>query len=204
MLVTARELMEMYPLGSSNFNPEDFGEISALIESGNGFDSTDNKTLPAKLMLVVTEVAEAIQWCESGEGDPLYEEIADIMIRLFAMVHTYAAYLRAQNHCQRPWRWRYTNLTQVMVPGTGQSYIRDVRNKFPIERIMWDVVRQLCNAMERYRHSSYEKALESMETALSVTAEIADVMDIDWRSSVKSKTLKNLGRPYLHGKSSTA
>jgi NTP pyrophosphatase (non-canonical NTP hydrolase) len=81
-------------------------EICALIEKGNGFETANDRTIPSKLMLVVTEIQEAVSWCNQCIGDPLQEELADIMIRLMAMIHWYGIdELKFDG-----WTWYYSQL----------------------------------------------------------------------------------------------
>jgi hypothetical protein len=173
------------------FNPFLFSEICALTESANGFDSTDDRTLSGKLMLVVTELHEGVEWCQTGMGDPLEEELADVMIRLFAMIHAYVVHIQWDG-----WTWRYRKCFDKEHQAMRVCRVRD-----SIEQTLWPVVAQLSRAMEAHRHSNVDGVMIALEQAVAYTAEIADALSLDWEKALKYKAKKNLGRGYLHGKS---
>lgn len=64
-----------------------FAKLCASHEMQNGFESATLDNLPTKLMLVVTELAEAVEAHRVIEVDieNLHEEIVDAIIRLFAI-----------------------------------------------------------------------------------------------------------------------
>lgn len=142
----------------------------------NGFEPPTWENLPIKVMLVVTEVNEAISACKGLDGDPLEEELADIWIRVSGIL----AALWGES-----WNIRIT---------------KKVTTYRPIEVQLWPIVSYCCQAVEAWRHDNKTDVQISLELALAETQSLAEALGFGLIAEVAKKLEKNRGRERFHGK----
>jgi hypothetical protein len=173
-------------LGTMSIKPYDHIKLSivcSLIAEANGFDNTlkEKLTIMARLMLVITELDEAMDFYTSNEGDPLEEEIADAAIRLFQI-----ALDINENHS---WNFRYTETPQSMA-----------KDREPLEKQLWETIHYVSLAAESWRHDKWDDIQISVELAIASLFKVAQSFDFDLFSEMINKCYKNSYRPFKHGK----
>lgn len=149
-----------------------------------GFDPPTWENLPIKVMLVVTEVEEAINFVQEGGNDPLGEELADIWIRVSGIL--------SQLWGEHGWSARYHR-------------VMDANHLYhPIEVHMWPIVKWCCRAVEAWRHDKKNDVQACLELALKETWQIAATLGIDIEVEIYAKLEKNRQRAHLHGKAKSS
>ena len=148
----------------------------------NGFDPPTWENLPIKVMLVITEISEAIESAHSMGDDPMSEELADIWIRISGIL---AALWGSE------WAVRY---------GKGQM----IYVFAPIEVLLWPIARHCCNAVECWRHEKRDDTRMELEFAIKQLAVLAYSLDIDLTTEIEMKMRKNSKRAKFHGKAKSS
>jgi hypothetical protein len=159
------------------------------IASEKGFDAPDWETnFPAKLLLVITELDEAVQWIEGHGKDPIGVELADTAIRLLSTLRSIWG---------RDW-------------SAGRVEYRRVPSRIgtfePLQVTVWPIIRNVCGAVECWRRNGtapvndFKEAMICMELALLETFRAADRLGIDLHAEILAKAEKNAAREKLHGK----
>jgi len=164
--------------------------------AAKGWDQPTWENLPGKLMLVVTEVDEAVESAEAPANqdydrhfqrtyrwDP--SELADIIIRTIDILNTlwpeaWDTALLSHHELQRP--FAYTQ------PPTG---------------IGWSFVRTLSGAMEYWRHSDREMVRKRLQDVVMLARYVALAQGTDLDAALVAKADINDKRPPLHGKKMT-
>lgn len=192
----AREILDTLVSVSmeNHYEQYNLANVCYLIESGNGFESTDNSNLPAKLMLVITEIIEARQYCynpEEKSNEPLGEELADVCIRLYAMIYSYSM------------------INEVVVEFSENiSFNTSLELRYlensSLEYKLFFIIDKLSEAMEWYRHNNHTGVVVCMTQALNRTIYLSNnIFNVDLFTNIFMKCRKNMKRLYLHGKVST-
>lgn len=171
------------------------GTLYALAEEvfnvarDRGFDAADwDSNFPAKLLLVITELDEAVQWVEGHGKDPVEVELADTAIRLLNTLHSV-------------WGrdWSAGRVEHRRAPDRMGTFE-------PLQVTLWPIIRNICGAIECWRRNGTspindrKEAMICMELALLETFRAADRMGIDLLSEIRRKSTKNAMREKLHGK----
>lgn len=159
---------------------KELGVISAYIQEANGFDAATNETLLAKLMLVITEIDEAIDGIEDVEN-PIAEEVADIAIRLLAI---------AENFSDGDWHYRSIPKVEPLNIFSGQTP----------EELLFPIISMCSKAAEAHRKGKKDDTINYIELAIKETYLFAVKARIDLFKEVIKKSYKNLNRGWLHGK----
>jgi len=168
-------------------NPNNVAAVCRYIETANGFTGAKHDGLLPKLMLVVTEIDEGMQYFYSNEGDPLHEELADAAIRLMAAIHDWT---------DGNWNMRHPLI---------EVHERTMYEKNqPLQKQMLEIIHFLCLAAEHWRHNKDEDTVISMEQALMKIFYTAENFGYDLWVHVIEKCYINTTRPYLHGKQQSA
>ena len=151
------------------------------VNDANGWDRPTLETLPMKLMIVVTELDEAVMGSIGLGKDPLNEELADVAIRLLHILESV-------------WPDSWTLRNSVLNMNLYQN----------IEVSLWPIVHWLCSATEYWRSDKSLDTRISLETALSATRRIARTLGFDLVADIKQKTERNAERGHLHGRAKSA
>ena len=153
---------------------------SNQIATANGFDQPSWKNLPIKIMLIITELDEGVDYVNGGTGEPLSEELADATIRLLSILH--ALYEDA-------WHERSPALSVPCSPFQRP------------ESLFWaPIVRPLCRAVETWRHDNAADTQTWLELTLTGLIAVAGALNIHLENEVLRKCVKNSQRPFRHGK----
>lgn len=148
----------------------------------NGFDAPTWENMLNKLMLVITEIDEAIDALTGGGEDPLDEELADIWIRLSGIL----AALWPED-----WAVRYENLQP------GHRY-------HSVEELLWPIATMCCKAAEAWRKDKRDDTRMWLEYAIKETVQAALTFEVDLWAAVEAKLIKNRNRPKFHGKAKSS
>lgn len=144
----------------------------------NGFDAPTWENFPIKVMLVITEIDEAIEAVDGGGEDPLDEELADVWIRLTGILSAL---------WPEDWAVRYEGMM------AGYRY-------HSIEELLWPIASMCCKAVEAWRHEEHVDARMWLEIALKETVQSAITCEVDLWAAVEAKLAKNKNRRKYHGK----
>lgn len=156
--------------------------LTVEVNTANGFDVPTWEKLPTKLLLVITELDEAVSATDDarhGDEHNFGEELADAAIRL---LHILASVW--------PGEWHIRNLTIGVVRSVFQEPAA----------ALWPAVSTICQATECWRKEKRADAALWCEYALSTVIGIADAYGVDLQTEVATKLVKNAQRGYLHGK----
>lgn len=134
----------------------------------------------SKLMLVVTEVVEAVD--AEVSRDALAPELADIAIRLLGILEATA-----------PGAWSPSRI-EVRGSYTPPVFLRSA------PEMVFPVVRYCAEAAEAWRRDNRTDATIACELALLTTFRLADTCGIDLMEAIFEKHEKNKTRAYRHGK----
>jgi len=164
----------------------DLARENLQVVLGNGFDPPTWQNLPIKVMLVITEIDEAVQAAKGGSTDPLPEELADIWIRISGIL---AALWEDE------WAVRY-----------GKVEAESVYQ--PIELHLWPIVSWCSKAVEAWRHDHRDDTRTYLELALKATAQtcrtLGGHLGVDLTDEVRKKLAKNASRERFHGKAKSS
>lgn len=158
----------------------------AKIAREHGFDECTWENFPVKLMLVVSEIKEAVEAMEGMQGHTNFEvgeELADVAIRTLQIV-------------------------EILWPGWSAERItkRTVqqRTAFSIPQLMvWPMMKYAVEALESWRNEQRGDAQQCLELLLLELWRVSDRMHIDLEGFVQLKMDKNEKRPHLNGKKRT-
>lgn len=162
--------------------------ICGAIQIINEFDNTKKEplTILAKMLLVITELDEAMEYYYNGVGDPLGEELADAAIRMFTIMHDIT---------DNKWNFRYTK--------TKNKSTLEKRNT-PLEKQLWKVIHNIVLATEYWRDDNWIDIQISLELAISKLFLVADNFGIDIWLEMLSKCNKNIERKPKHNRKQSA
>jgi NTP pyrophosphatase (non-canonical NTP hydrolase) len=115
----------------------------------NGFEAPTWDRLLSKLMLVVTELDEAVAAVKGDGKDPLEEELADAAIRLIDILKAKPLTMV----CRAAEQWRYDNRTDVRIAiELALAALFGLASRLGID-LMAEMVRKTKrNALRGYRH----------------------------------------------------
>jgi NTP pyrophosphatase (non-canonical NTP hydrolase) len=143
----------------------------------NGFEAPTWDRLLSKLMLVVTELDEAVAAVKGDGKDPLEEELADAAIRLIDILKAVWG---------DDWNERDGD-------GGGTPFER-------IEVMLWKPLTMVCRAAEQWRYDNRTDVRIAIELALAALFGLASRLGIDLMAEMVRKTKRNALRGYRHGK----
>jgi hypothetical protein len=149
------------------------------IAKQNGFDDPTWDTLPTKVMLVVTEIVEAIQ---ASKPEELVEEFADIALRTLAILHCV---------------WGDDWSTSRVEERRRHDHVLTFQTR---ESLLFPVLNHLACAVDDWRHSRKVDAKIRLERALLELWRLADALKVDLYAACVAKCEKNKTRGHLHGK----
>lgn len=170
-------------------NLHDAACLADEIASANGFDPPTWDNFPAKLMMVVTEIDEfvdAAEGVENGDCGGTKEELADVAIRLLAMIH---ALTHGKWNCRVR---RYNEPADYYDRRIG--WLRSPKDE------VWPIVSRISKATEVWRKGRRVDAIQHIEFAIKECFALADRVGFNLFSEILTKAAKNAQRPKLHGK----
>lgn len=138
----------------------------------------------AKLMLVVTEIDEAVD--SAPHRDEFAEELADVAIRTLGILS--ACHAKS---------WAATRIENRSMSGLQKG--RPVVWDRP-EVVLWAITKYVVRAAECWRTDDRKDAGVALELALLETFRIADRCGIDLMAAIEAKDAKNQTREHQHGK----
>lgn len=156
------------------------------VNDANRWDRPTLETLPTKIMLVVTELDEAVQYVHGFSGDPIEVEVADAAIRL---LHILGALW--------PDQWWLRGTTWAGGPAEGAQFKE-------VERLLWPIVGQLCHAVEAWRDDRGVDVKVGLECAFGECRRLARILDFDLFETMAAKVEVNAKRGKLHGRVNSA
>lgn len=166
-----------------NLPLHDWAKKVAEVSASKGFVLATWETLPMKLMLMVTEVQEAID-AAPGRREDFAMELADIAIR---MLESLDSIWRGQ--------WSAGRVTRRQrIDDTSGLVWRSPPETFA------PVLRMLVLACEAWRKDNRPDAMNALEIALVYVFRVADATNINLMEAIAEKTARNELRPHLHGK----
>lgn len=154
------------------------------VNDANGWDRPTMESLPIKIMLVVTELDEAVHAVQNPHADPLNEELADVVVRLLHIL---------ESLWPGDWALRERN----------SYYGRELVFQ-SIQTTLWDVLTPLCSAVEHWRSDKAVDVRISLEYAFEKTRAIARRLGFDLLQDVQEKTERNAERGLRHGRARSA
>ncbi len=162
-----------------SFTPAGFwkglAERITEVNDDNGWDRPEFETLPIKLMLVSTELVEAVEATRVKGRECYTAELADTAIRLLHVLDSIW-----------PSTWHVRSALEV---DPFQS----------MEQIVWPVFSDMCKAVESWRHNNEVDARGWLEGAFANILSISDALDFDLYEEMSKKVEINATRGYLHG-----
>jgi hypothetical protein len=151
---------------------------AAIVASANGFDQPTWENLPIKVMLVVTEVVEAINAKDDAQ---LLEEFADIALRTLAILE-----------CCFDW-------APSRIEDRNCHYHTPTYRYHPMESLLFQVLNMLAKSVEAWRREAQSDACLHLELALLALWRLADVLNFDLCNACLKKLERNRTREHLHG-----
>lgn len=159
--------------------------------AAKGWDKPTWENLPGKLMLVVTEVDEAVQSATLDPDDDLYRwdssELADIIIRTVDILYTI---------------WPEWPLNRVHEDRVRLPLYPAISRMLPETR-GWNFIKLLSSATEHWRLGNKPSVASHLELLLLDVYRLADCADINLDAALVAKADINDKRPPLHGKKMT-
>lgn len=149
------------------------------VNDKNGWDKPTWENLPAKVMMIMTELDEAYDgwsgYVEGREYANYPEELADVAIRIMDVL-------------EAVWPLWCVRTPKVL----GDPYN-------PVG-MLWSVVGPLCKSVEAWRHDEQDDTRTCLELALMHLREVAETSGVTLPAWIDEKIRKNSTRGKLHGK----
>lgn len=159
-------------------------KLVAEIAEHKGFDRCTWENLPIKLAFVMTEIDEALRELDVFPAPGLPAEMADIAIRTLAVLGTLW-----------PDSW---NSSRIEGEGTQRSQVPNPHREPAV--LFRPINGHLCKAIGYWRNDNKVDTMQCLEFALLDLYRLADAYGIDLDDAIYTKCIKNIDRPYRHGK----
>jgi NTP pyrophosphatase (non-canonical NTP hydrolase) len=166
-------------IGSVSLDGPNIFEIMAVskrIAILNGFDAPTWENFATKIMFVITELDEAVQASVAGDSENFREEIADVAIRIAAI------------------------MSSLGIESSRTATTNKRRLLSSAEVMLWPIVSNLTYAIEAWRNEKLGDAAIALELALIETFRIAGTVGFNLEREIWKKCLKNTTRGLHHGK----
>lgn len=157
-----------------------FAEKIGEVNRANGWDVPNYGTIPAKVMMVVTELDEARDAAREIGDDTLAVELADIAIRILDILESVW-----------PSDWSFRSAVVGRRPWNS------------IEELLWPTLKRLCDSVEHWRRGEEASVLCSLELALKEVCHLAYTLGVRIEIEIEDKIKVNEVRGHLHGKVSS-
>jgi hypothetical protein len=136
------------------------------------------------MAFVLTEIVELAEATHQKEGVAKFgDELADVAIRLLSILHSIW-----------PAEWS---------PGRTEhrriEYLAFATSFQQIEVLVFPIVRQVADAIQRWRRSEKRDAMIACELALLEVARLSDGLGFGLMDEIRDKSRENATRPRCHG-----